>query len=419
MSLSIPSATNGAEKSASVAEVYAWFDTLELPDVRKLPFVEIRFVVPRDDEGKNLPAKRYRSAIEGFVTAEDESSISLFTYDLYRLKIPRSEIIATADGRSYRPLKIETAAERLLARIKLHRKRFDAEAARRADFNKPAAEFSDEELITLGLDSNGPSPDAPTSVIYRHDLHPKIDVLLTAWLCKQLGDEASRQLLEEQVPHLPEAGYVNTNRPQPTTLRDEVMSGIELDYFQRMMQSLVLPQVTWNDVSAQCEWIARRFPKDLIQEEHFPFFARVKRMLTTMRPAEECRRLDAEIAAVRKASGPWKAEHAEYLVYSLRHGRGWIEYEEPREMADLRRCGKVGLAAMIDHVDDDTPTRYVGTGHRFNSWLSSASIGHLIWFELSHGGKMPNGIEFFEFNDPPEARAALKAKLRKLLLTAK
>src|SRR5688572_20940228 len=76
-----------------VAEVYAWFDTLELPDVAKRPYVEVRLAVPRLPNGEPHDPRDYRERIAGFLLAEDKTSLTVWTHDLYRLTIPRNEIV--------------------------------------------------------------------------------------------------------------------------------------------------------------------------------------------------------------------------------------------------------------------------------------------------------------------------------------
>jgi hypothetical protein len=387
-------AVSAAAPPRRLADVYAFFDTLGLPDIRQKPYVEVRFVAPKQEDGTPYDARSYRDRAAGFLLAEDDQSLTVWTHDLYRLVIPRREIAAAADGKPYRPISFADTVAELLERFAPKPR----EADDRATINKRYFYSSDE----------------PTVLVYRDDLDPKSQLLVVAWLCRRTGVVEMIDVLEERADELEGAAGFR----KPESLRDEIASTLAWQLQHRLLNSLGYLRVTWTDAQAEAQRLVKHFPDWEGGREGETNLAELAAMtvlaVKTTRPPDECRRMEAEIAALRKTGGPWKPEHAEYLVYSLR------DFSPVREYPwDLFRdqLGDLGRSAMIDHVHDETATRYVD-GNNFTAALRIATIGQICWFTLAGHLRERGGdpIDYVAPTEPPQKRAEFKARLRAALL---
>jgi hypothetical protein len=378
------------------AAIYSWFDSLGLPDVREKPYVEVRFVVPKLEDGTPYKAGLFRERAAGYLLGEDEKSVTLWTHDWYRLVIPRDELAAGADGKAYRVISLDDTAAKLLERFR--------PVPRKPNDLAPGPELADPPRFRSG----GGIGDEVTCVIYEEDLDPKTQLLLVAWLCRRTGVVKRIDDLEERADELEGAGlFVNSG-----SVREEIAKTLGFMLHQRLLRSLGSRRVAWTDAQVQAEWLVKHFPDWEGGEEGqlniAELAAMIAKAVNTTRPADECRRLEAEIAALRKTGGPWRPEHAEYVVYSLRDVN--LDADDDA-LTLLGEMGAVSKSAMIDHIDDGGPTRWVDRP-RFGLQVSVASIGQLCWFNL----RPPAEIEYVNSTDPPEKRAETKAKLRAALL---
>jgi hypothetical protein len=381
-----------------LADLYAFFDGLGLPEVRKKPYVEVRFVTP--PKGHEPVEERYREYCDraaGFLLAEDDGSLTLWTHDWYRLPVERDEIVPV-NGKLYQTISLAETSRRLLERFRPAPRKPNDLALGDAIADPPRR----------GFDENWKS-DEPASVVYDEDLDPKTHLLLAAWLCRRMGVADHVNAMEERAAELEGPGIIGN----PKSVRIEMAGGLGFRLHQRLIQSLRLRRVAWTDAQAQAEWLVKHFPD---WETEYPgdnlvtLAEQMRDTVKTARPADDVRRFEAEISRVRQTAGPWKPEHAEYVVYSL---RDFNRNDAIKRLDLLSEMKDVGTAAMIEHLFDEQPTRWVEM-QRHGGRYDIVSIGWACVFKLAR----TENIDFYYRmpSDTPAERAEIKAKLRAALL---
>jgi hypothetical protein len=380
-----------------VADLYAFFDGLGLPEVRNKPYVEVRFVTPPKGQPVDPRFRAYCDRAAGYLLAEADGSLILWTHDWYRLPIGREEILPV-DGKLYGTISLADTSRRLLERFRPAPRQPDDRAVGDAIADPPGRPF-DESWKS----------DEPASVVYDDDLDPKTQLLLTAWLCRRTGTADHVDAMEKRAGELEGPGII----ANPASVRIDIAGGLGFRLHQRLIKSLRLRRVAWTDVEVQAEWLSKHFPN---WEAEYPgdnlasLAALARGAVQSTRPPDEVRRFEAEIARLRQTGGPWKPEHAEYVVYSLRD----IDSQDRTQRLDLLGEMKdIGTAALIDHLFDDQPTRWVEM-QRHLSLHGSVSIGNACRFKLSQ----TENIDFYYRlpSDTPAERAEVQAKLRAALL---
>ena len=402
--LVLPAAAPAAAPTKEeVAETAKWFETLQWPDLKGKPYVEIVFgKFPRSVDSPDGKAGKEElvdgSAVWGFLLGEDKSSYTVFLDGV----VPR--YVGEYQGRPFAVQRIDKRAWDTDPKraVVLHRRELSAAvdgalAAARQSSNKKAAEKPGEFEIEI------PPKVSPMVALFG----------LARW-CALTGHADFAQRLDDALPELDgqrmwlhQAG----KKPFREVVESEVSSSLMLqakaECAERDVKSPFDHPVPRSILEAEFARIAREFPASADHDEAARIAEELERMVV-----EDGKHPPIDDKAWEKMS---REDQAQELIFQLRdqvYQRSYgMEPEPPSQVEQLVQLGYAAVPALIETLGDPRLTRSVSRPYAGGDYYGPIiTVGDCAVDALS---QIANRNFGFDENKDPVVRADRADDLRR------
>jgi len=327
-----------------------WFDTLGYPNTKDLPFVKISFRKDHDSD-ENL-------TYYGFVVAEIQNRLSIFTTDLRYVQISRHELP------TYSP-----------SIDKVDFRQFVNESIGNAEIHKKLS--SQKFCWELGYELVGPNK----SLLPGMSLTSSTLDFVLARFCLDAGHgDLAIKLAERSILTKRDFNGLSDQ------LKDEMVVELGITFNDRITAMLSNRSISRSEIAGRLEWVVQKLP-----------LGRPERQLTIehLNVLKRMVKEDQQFS-ISKTRNTISASE---LVHGLREQTSNEEgkptnfqngFKSPKAM--LVEFGDDAVPVLIDAVGDDRMTRIVGFSGKTNSQMKVVRVGRLafqilceIWKEVPPG----------------------------------